>query len=298
MPYESRKPNHRDEPTVKAKKSFGQNFLVDERVVDRIVTALAPRPDETIIEIGAGRGALTSRLVEKAGRLIAIEFDRDLVPPLREHFDSRSNFQLIESDALLLDYCAVVSPASNARVVANLPYYISTAILQRLITYRACLTEMVLMLQREVVDRLSARPGSSDRGYLSVLVEASCDIDVLFDVAPGSFRPRPKVWSTVVRLAPKPALDTNDEQLLWQLVSAGFAHKRKTIFNNLRNAPSPLPAFFEAAGGVRHVLDGSGLDPGRRAETLTIDEWRRLSNAVTVFVGPTRLSSPGTTVLS
>jgi 16S rRNA (adenine1518-N6/adenine1519-N6)-dimethyltransferase len=138
---------------VRAKKSLGQNFLEDERVVERIVEALGPRADETIIEIGPGRGALTSRLVERAGRLVAIELDRELAALLRERFSARANFQIIEGDALDADLCSLVAPEGSARVVANLPYYISTAILQRLIEQRRCITELVLMLQREVVER-------------------------------------------------------------------------------------------------------------------------------------------------
>lgn len=269
-------------PATRAKKSFGQNFLVDDRIIDRIISALDPRDSETIIEIGAGRGALTSRLIGKAGRLFAIEFDRDLIPLLHEQFGARENFTLVEGDALTLDFCAMVAPAAAARVVANLPYYISTAILQRLIAQRGCLTEVVLMLQREVVGRITAPPASSERGFLSVLIEAYCEAEVLFDVAPGSFRPIPKVWSTVVRLRTRPRLqvDVKDEALLWRLVSAGFARRRKTIFNNLRNAPGDLRSRIEEAGGAGLVLERARLEPQRRAETLSLEEWARLSQVL------------------
>jgi 16S rRNA (adenine1518-N6/adenine1519-N6)-dimethyltransferase len=268
---------------TRAKKSLGQNFLVDERVVERIVGALGPRDDEeAIIEIGPGRGELTSRLVERAGRVVAVELDRELVPLLSERFRAYANFHLIEADALTTDLCALVAPFARARVVANLPYYISTAILQRLMEQRACIREMFLMLQREVVERITARPGSSERGYLSVLVEAYCDAEALFDVAPGSFRPVPKVWSTVVRLRlrPLPAVGAEDEALFRQLVSAGFAQKRKTIFNNLRGAPSALRSRIEKAGGARQVLEAARLAPGRRAETLTLEEWAGLARII------------------
>jgi 16S rRNA (adenine1518-N6/adenine1519-N6)-dimethyltransferase len=264
------------------KKRFGQNFLVDERVIERIIEEVSPRADETIVEIGSGRGALTSRLVERAGRLVAVEYDRDLVPLLREKFGARENFILIEADALSIDLCAALAPATQVRVVANLPYYISTAILQRLIEQRACLTEMVLMLQREVVERICAPPASSERGFLSVLVEAYCEAETLFDVAPTAFRPVPKVWSSVVRLRLRRriAIEIGDENLLWRIVSAGFAQRRKTIFNNLRHAPSELLARIEKAGGADRVLEGAGVVPQRRAETLTLEEWGRVARVL------------------
>jgi 16S rRNA (adenine1518-N6/adenine1519-N6)-dimethyltransferase len=265
-----------------SKRRFGQNFLVDHNVVDRIVNAVSPRADETIIEIGAGRGALTARLLEKAGRVVAIEFDRDLVPSLREEFSSASNLVLLEADALSIDFCAAIEPAKRARVVANLPYNIATAVLQRLIEQRRCLSEMTLMLQREVVDRITAEAGSTERGYLSVLVEAYCEAEQLFDVAPQAFRPVPKVWSTVVslRVRPKIAVEVKDENLLWQIVSAGFAQRRKTILNNLRYAPPNIQELIKKRGGASIVLCDAGLPPLRRAETFALEEWALLVNAM------------------
>jgi 16S rRNA (adenine1518-N6/adenine1519-N6)-dimethyltransferase len=267
---------------LRAKKSLGQNFLVDEGVIERIVRAVGPRAGETLLEIGPGHGALTSRLVEKAERLVAVEFDRELVSLLRERFGGRENFELVEGDALVEDLCALIKPASRARVVANLPYYISTAILQRLIEQRRCLSEMVLMLQSEVVERIIARPGGSERGFLSVLVEAYCEAEKLFDVAPGSFRPVPKVTSTVVRLSLRPgiAAPVEDEALLWQVVSAGFAQRRKTIFNNLRAAAGELRSRIEQSGGTKTALEAASIEAQRRAETLSLEEWARLSNAI------------------
>ena len=268
--------------SITPKKRFGQNFLADERVVERIVREVGPRADETIVEIGPGHGALTARLVAGAGRLVAIEFDRDLVPLLDEKFGLRGYFVLINADALAVDFCAAIEPAATARVVANLPYYISTAILQKLIEQRACLTEMVLMLQREVVERITAPPGSGERGYLSVLVEAYCEAEALFDVPPAAFRPVPKVWSTVARLRvrERAAVALDEEQLLWRVVSAGFAQRRKTIFNNLRHAPGDLLSKIDETGGAGFVLERAGLDPARRAETLTLEEWGSLARAL------------------
>jgi 16S rRNA (adenine1518-N6/adenine1519-N6)-dimethyltransferase len=267
---------------LRPKKSLGQNFLRDSRVVEQIINEVRPRADETIVEIGPGRGALTERLVESARRLLAVEFDRDLVPLLEEKFGGRANFTLIEADALTVDLCQLIAPAKKARVVANLPYYISTAILQRLIEQRACLAEMVLMLQREVVERITAQPGESERGFLSVLVQAYCSAETLFDVPPTAFHPAPKVWSSVLRLSVREpaALKVSDESLLWRIVSAGFAQKRKTIFNNLRNAPDDLRQRIEDAGGANEVLERADIESQRRAETLSLEDWSRLVGAI------------------
>lgn len=263
-------------------KRFGQNFLTDQRIIQRIIDALDPGPDETIVEIGPGMGAITGALLEKAGRLVAIEFDRNLIPLLTDTFGQKKNFTLVEDDALITDICAAVRPATNARLVANLPYNIGTAILQKLIEQRHCLTELVLMLQKEVAERITAPPGSPDRGYLSVFVQAYCETEKLFDVAPHAFRPAPKVWSSVLRLKLRShvAAEVRDEKLLWRIVSAGFAQRRKTILNNLRNAPAPLQEMVKSHGGASIVLCQAEVDLKRRAETLTLDEWARISRAL------------------
>jgi len=278
-----------DDPTIKdgfrahrPSKRFGQNFLRDPNISKRIVAALAPRPDETIIEIGAGQGALTTHLIEKAARVIAIEFDNNLAPVLEQNFGQHQNFKLLHEDALETDFCAAIQPAQTARLVANLPYNISTAILQRLIAQRACLEEMVLMLQKEVVERIQAQAGSSERGYLSVLVEAYCKTEKLFDVAPSAFRPQPKVWSTVARLKfrTEALVQVNDEDLFWAIVSTGFRQKRKTMLNNLRNATGRLHEVIKQNGGASIVLCKAEVDLKRRAESLSLDEWNRIARAM------------------
>lgn len=263
-------------------KRLGQHFLTDRRIIQRIVEALAPRDDETILEIGPGTGALTAELVKLAGRVVAVEFDNKLEPVLRERFAGYSNFKLVMADALTTDFCAEIQPARTARLAANLPYNISTAILQRLIAQRVCLEEMVLMLQREVVERVLAPPGTTDRGFISVLVEAYCETEKLFDVAPGAFRPPPKVWSSVMGLTfrPRIVVEVKDEELLWATVSAGFAQKRKTILNNLRQASGRLQEVLKRNGGASIVLCKAEVDLQRRAETLTIQEWGRMVRAM------------------
>ena len=260
-------------------KRLGQHFLKDPRTVQRIVKALDPRPDETIVEIGPGTGALTSELVERAGRVVAVEFDANLEPLLLERFAHVENFKLVMGDALTTDFCAEIQPSRQARLAANHPYNISTAILQKLILQRECITEMVVMLQREVVERVLAPPGSSERGFLSVIVEAYAETEKLFDVAPGAFRPPPKVWSSVMRLTFKPRTIVNEE-LFWETVSAGFAQKRKTILNNLRHASGHLQDVLQRNGGASIVLCKADVELQRRAETLTIDDWDRIVAAM------------------
>ena len=277
-----------DEPTshpsslILPSKRLGQHFLRDPRPIKRIIEAFAPRRDEIVLEIGPGTGALTAELVERAARVVAIEFDIKLAALLLERFGARDNFRLVQGDALNTDFCAEIHPATSARLVANLPYNISTAILQRLIAQRSCLTEMVVMLQREVVERILAPAGSSERGFLSVLVEAYCETEKLFDVAPGSFRPPPKVWSSVLRLTfrTNAPVELKDEELLWQLVSAGFAQKRKTMLNNLRHASGRLQEVIGQNGGASIVLCKAGVDVQRRAETLTVEDWVRIVGAM------------------
>ena len=263
-------------------KRLGQHFLRDQRIINRIIDALAPRSDETIVEIGPGTGALTSVLVERAGRVVAVEFDNKLAPLLQERFGSFENFKLVMGDALTVDFCKEILPARSARIVANLPYNISTAILQRLIAQRDCLDEMVLMLQREVVERVLAPPGTSDRGFISVLVEAYCEAEKLFDVAPGAFRPPPRVWSSVMRLKFRSRINAEimDEGLLWAVVSAGFAQKRKTILNNLRHASGRLQESLKRNGGASIVLCKANVELQRRAETLTLEEWGKIVQAI------------------
>jgi 16S rRNA (adenine1518-N6/adenine1519-N6)-dimethyltransferase len=263
-------------------KRLGQHFLRDQRTIQRIIDALAPNASETIIEIGPGTGALTSELVKRGARVVAVEFDNKLTPLLTERFSDFPNFKLVMADALTTDFCAAILPARSARLVANLPYNISTAILQKLIAQRECLDEMVLMLQREVVERVLAPPGTTDRGFISVLVEAYCETEKLFDVAPGSFRPPPKVWSSVMRLKFRPQInaESTDETLLWEVVSAGFAQKRKTMLNNLRHTTGRLQDVLKRNGGASIVLCKANVDLQRRAETLTLEEWGKIVQAI------------------
>jgi 16S rRNA (adenine1518-N6/adenine1519-N6)-dimethyltransferase len=254
---------------MRPRKSLGQNFLKDGAIIHRIVDALDLTLQETVVEIGPGTGALTRELVVRAGDVFAIEFDRDLVPLLNEQFSGKDNFHLLNEDALNIDLSSILEDNTSAKLVANLPYNISTPILQRLIEQRHLFSTIVLMFQREVVERITAPPGGKERGFLSVLVESAFETEYLFDVPPDAFHPVPKVWSAVVRLKPKPAL-LDDEQNFRQLISRSFLQKRKTILNNLK---AYIPNAIE-------VLEAAQIDPARRAETLTLVEWVDLTKQI------------------
>lgn len=259
---------------MRAKRSLGQNFLVGSHYPRRIVDSVSPRAGETIVEIGPGRGALTGLLLESGARVIAIELDPELIPGLSRMFSSLENFRLVEADALKVDYCELIAPDVAARVVANLPYYISTPILQRLIEHRRCLSEMTLMLQREVVERITAPPGGKEYGFLSVLAQFYCEVEKLFDVPPGAFRPAPKVYSSALRLQSRArTAPVDDEALMVELTKALFAQRRKTILNNLRAGRDRLGLTYESE--IADLLSSCGLDPKRRAETLSIEEIAR-----------------------
>ena len=225
---------------------------------------------------------MTDSLVTSAGRLIAVEFDKNLAPVLEQRYRVNSNFTLVRADALSVDFCSLMDQTAKARVIAKIcSINISTAILQRLISQRRCLSEMVLMLQKEVVERMVAPPGGKERGYLSVLVEAYCETEVLFDVSPGAFRPPPKVWSTVIRVKFRAEAELGgNEQLFLAAVSAGFAQKRKTILNNLRNVTGELQQVLKRNGGASIVLCKAGVELQRRAETLSLDEWNSIVRAM------------------
>lgn len=264
---------------TRPKRSLGQNFLRDDVVIERIVKTLDLRDDDTVVEIGPGEGALTERLIATGARVVAIEIDRDLVPILRNRFKSCRNFGVQEGDVLDVNFETVLEKASSrstisdpqpARLVGNLPYYISTAILQKLAYERSSFSKIVLMLQREVVDRITAKPGNSERGFLTVVTEAAFTPTHIFDVDPMAFYPRPKVWSSIVELVPKPYTIADDTQFA-RLLSTAFEQKRKTILNNLRRAHTNAEAYLAAAG----------IDSKRRAETLELAEWVALYKTIT-----------------
>jgi 16S rRNA (adenine1518-N6/adenine1519-N6)-dimethyltransferase len=257
------------------KKSLGQNFLVDENVAQRIIGAADITKDDTVFEIGPGRGVLTRGLAEQAGRVVAIELDERLIDGLRNEHADLSNLDVVHADALSYDFANI---EGRIKVVANLPYYISTPIISRLVGLRTKVSLMVLMLQKEVAGRIAAPPGGKEYGYLSVMVQLYTSPEILFKVGPGSFSPVPKVDSSVVRLdvLDEPAAKCRDYARLERLVSAAFSQRRKTLKNALKSSR----LFSDDA--IKAMAD-SGIDPSRRAETLSVAEFARLSDFLADF---------------
>jgi 16S rRNA (adenine1518-N6/adenine1519-N6)-dimethyltransferase len=249
-----------------ARKRFGQHFLEDRQIIDRILDAMAPRPGDAIVEIGPGLGALTGPLLERVSHLHAVEIDRDLCARLRQRFPPE-RLTVHEGDALEFDFAALPAPL---RVVGNLPYNISTPLLFRLSGVAARCADLHLMLQKEVVDRLSAKPGSKDYGRLSVMLQYRYDIQRLIDVPATAFRPAPKVASAVARLVPHPCseLAALDAALFGRVVKAAFATRRKIVKNSLAEMVSAAK------------LTQLGIDPSARAEDLAVASFVAITNSL------------------
>lgn len=255
-------------PAHRARKRFGQNFLRDPGIISRIVRAIAPRPGERLVEIGPGQGALTEPLLDAAGALEVIELDRDLIPGLRVQFFNYPDFVIHEGDALKFDFAALKGDGPALRVVGNLPYNISTPLIFHLLAARGAVTDMHFMLQKEVVERLAATPGSADWGRLSIMAQYFCRVDSLFIVPPESFTPQPKIDSAIVRLTPHSELPhpAIDEVLFADVVREAFSQRRKTLRNNLKGR---LDA---------ETLETLGIDPARRPQTLSVAELVSIAN--------------------
>jgi len=251
----------------RARKRFGQHFLKDPGVIDAIISAIAATENDVVVEIGPGSGAITRSLAARSGTLHAIELDRDLVAKLRRDFESQTNVTIHEADALAFDYATL---GESLRIVGNLPYNISTPILFQLLNQRERIVDMHFMLQKEVVDRMAAPPGSKTYGRLGIMLGCRFQIDALFDVDRLSFDPPPEVTSAVVRLAPLPdgTYDIRDEALLSKLVATAFSQRRKTIRNSLRSMVD------------ESKLKSVGIDPGLRPEAISIAEYVRLANTL------------------
>jgi 16S rRNA (adenine1518-N6/adenine1519-N6)-dimethyltransferase len=254
---------------ARPKKSFGQHFLHERRYIERIVAAISPRPDDFLVEIGPGEGALTFPLLTVARKLTAIELDTDLIPRLHQQAAGIGELSIVHADVLKVDFTAMAERAGvpRLRIAGNLPYYISSPILFHCVDHAAAIADMHFMLQKEVVDRMAAEPGSKVYGRLSVMLQLACRVVPLFDVPPGAFRPPPKVDSSVVRLVPIPPEERHDANpaRLHSIVKAAFAQRRKTLSNALRQLMD--------ADAIRQA----DVDPKARAETLAPDDFVRLA---------------------
>lgn len=260
----------------KARKRFGQNFLHDSHTINKIVSAINPKEGQNLVEIGPGMGAITEPVLEAAGALNVVEIDRDLIPRLRTQFFNYPNFKIHEGDALQYDFTQLIDKdAENPaplRIIGNLPYNISTPLIFHLLSYteQKLVQDMHFMLQKEVVDRLAAGPGTSDYGRLGIMAQYWCRVEPLFIVGPGAFNPPPKVDSAIVRLVPHDTLPfpAKDISVLQHVVRQAFSMRRKTLRNTLKT-------LITAAS-----IEGLGIDAGLRPERLTLEEYVKIADFI------------------
>jgi 16S rRNA (adenine1518-N6/adenine1519-N6)-dimethyltransferase len=279
------------------KPKLGQHFLADHSAAVRIIDALGDTSQSTVLEIGPGRGVLTSLLAKNTRRLIAIELDRVLAAQLRMKFALYPNVEVIEGDVLAIDFGTLFGPKPGAsrpglvhipepvRVVGNLPYYITSDILLHLFSFRQCFDSLVIMVQKEVADRLAASPGSRDYGLLTATVQLYARVEKLFTLPPGAFSPPPKVHSSVVRLVMSPKLDRLNvpEEGFIQFLKLSFGQKRKTLWNNLKTK--------YAVQSLRAALEEAGVKPAARAEAVSLEKTAAIFRALASHNG--NLSPPG-----
>jgi len=251
------------------KKHLGQNFLFDRSILSRIIDAAGLSGEDTVVEIGPGPGSLTRLLAEKVKRLIAIELDPALYERLRGDFIAYKNVEIIHGDALQFPF----ETFGEFRVVANIPYYITTPIIFRLLDAKEFLKSMTLTIQKEVAERIVARPGGKDYGVLSIMIQYYASPELRFIIPKEAFRPVPKVDSAVVhmKILGQPAVAVKDEKMLFRLVKTAFSQRRKTLSNSLKSL----------GGDIKEVMLSAGIDPQRRPETLSIGEFARLSDFLT-----------------
>lgn len=255
-----------------ARKRFGQNFLTDQNIIDKIISAVAPTPGQNLVEIGPGQGAITGPLLERCQRLNVVELDRDLVPLLEQKFRQYPGLHIHQGDALKTDFKQFYSDAHPLRIIGNLPYNISTPLLFHLLSFNEQIQDMYFMLQKEVVDRMAALPGEKHYGRLSIMVQYYCKVQPLFPVPPGAFRPVPKVESAIVQLRPYTELPyvAKDLKLLSKLVRTCFQQRRKTIKNSLK--------LFLDTAQLQCLADDLQLDLRLRPENLGVEDFVRISN--------------------
>jgi 16S rRNA (adenine1518-N6/adenine1519-N6)-dimethyltransferase len=256
-------------------KSLGQNFLVDDSVLEDIVNGAEVTEEDVVIEIGPGVGTLTAQLLRRAKKVIAIELDDELVPILQNELGENPNFQLIHKDALKVDFNELIGNEKSVKLVANLPYYVTTPIIVRLLNEGYNFKSLTVMIQKEVAERINSEPNCKEYGSISVLVQYYCDTNIIRYVSPNCFIPRPKVESIVIRLdrLEKPRVEVKSEKLFFDVVRSSFNMRRKTLWNAVKSIGLPKE-------NMERAFENSGIDQKRRGETLSIKEFAALSDSI------------------
>ena len=259
------------------RKNFGQNFLIDEHVISKIIEAADIGEEDLVLEIGPGIGTLTQYLAEAAGEVIAVEIDKKLIPILDETLADYDNVTVVNQDILKCDI-EELTGGRSFKIVANLPYYITTPIIMELLENRVNAESITVMIQKEVADRMQAAPGTKDYGALSLAVQYYADPYLAANVPPNCFMPRPNVGSAVIRLTrrEKPAVEVKDEKLMFKLIRAAFNQRRKTLVNAVKNFEG-LPYTREDIEGA---LESLGINPLIRGEALGLEEFAKLSDSL------------------
>ena len=271
---------------ISCRKSLGQNFLIDNNIIGKIIASAELTRSDLVVEIGPGLGALTTEIARQAGKVIAVEVDRGLITALSEVLTGQQNVELILGDAMKIDFDRLAgestageygSTGKKYKLMANLPYYITTPVLMRLLLGRFNISIIVIMIQVEVAERLAAVPGSKTYGALSLAVQYFAKPEILFRVSRTVFYPKPGVDSAVVRLVvrPAPAVVVRDENMLFNIIRAAFGKRRKTLLNSLTGSALGLDRETCLSG-----LEIAGIDPGRRAETLSLAEFASLTDSI------------------
>ena len=269
----------------KTARSLGQNFVTDPAVTENIIAAAGAGPKDLVLEIGPGLGVITAKAAQSCGKLVAIEIDKKLLPILAETVGWQPNVKILNEDVLQADLQAIVeaekqlpdgSEAENVRLIGNLPYYITSPILNKLMALPGLFTSLTIMVQKEVAEKMMAPAGAKNYGPISIKVQYFCEIEYIMDVPKEVFLPQPKVDSSVLTLhvRKRPAAEAEDEELFFETVKAGFAQRRKTLSNSLTGVRGADRSRVLAA------LEAAGIDPKRRAETLSLEEFAALSNAL------------------
>lgn len=259
----------------KFSKSLGQNFLIDDSVLTDIVDGAEVNKDDLIIEIGPGVGSLTAQLIGKAKKVVSIELDNDLIPILQEELGHYENFTLIHKDALKVDFNEIIGDEKSVKLVANLPYYVTTPIIVKLLKDNYNFKSLTIMIQKEVAERINAEPNCKEYGALSLLVQYYCDTKIVRKVSPGSFIPRPKVDSIVIRLdrLSEKRVEVKDEKLMFEIIRNAFNMRRKTMWNAVKFLGMKKEE-------IEKAFELSGIDQKRRGETLSLHEFALLSDNI------------------